>query len=176
MLQKSTKIIAATGILFFILSVVILSVFARMVSVQKAEFIDLSIAQARAEDHFAGLSALIRTLDETRVEREGLFAHILKDEDVIGFLNLIESIGKEQNVEITKNALIKEKIDGTFEILIMKMDVEGSYDDVMQMLKILEHLPYQSSIVNFRIAKEDREEGTVWKSQYDVRVTKFLKI
>jgi Tfp pilus assembly protein PilO len=174
MLHKSTKIIATTGTLFFLLSVGVFSVFLHVVTKQKAEFTEQTVENIRSEAHHDSLAALMETLEKTKDERESLTSRVLREEDVIDFLALIESLGDEQGVELTTASLTVESIDAVFETLVVNVGVEGSYTGVMQVLKIIEHLPYQTTISGFQIT-HGVEEGSLWESTYNVRVTKFKK-
>lgn len=141
---------------------------------QKEKFIAERTARAEASARKEALSALMRTLDETKEERTDLFTRVLQEEDVIDLLALIETVGKEQGVVLTTNSLTVEPINATFESLVVSIDVEGPLTGVMHVLKLLEHLPYQSSVRNVQVLRNESEEG--WKSTYDVRVTKYKKI
>lgn len=174
MLHKSTKIIATTGILFFLLCLGVFSVFLHVVTKQKTEFTEQTVENLRAEAHHDALADLMETLAKTKSERESLISRVLREEDVIDFLALIESLGDEQGVGLTTTSLTVEPIDATFETLVVNVGVEGSYAGVMQVLKILEHLPYQTAISGFQISHGGGGNPT-WKSTYNVRVTKFKK-
>jgi len=174
MLHKSTKIIAVTGILFFLICIGVFSVFLHVVTKQKTEFTEQTAENIRAEAHHESLASLMETLEKTKDERESLTSRVLREEDVIDFLALIESLGKEQGVILSTNSLTVEPIDAVFETLIVNVGVEGSYAGVMQVLKILEHLPYQTAISGFQVTHGGEDDAT-WKSTYNVRVTKFKK-
>lgn len=174
MLHKTTKIIVIAGSLYLILSIAVYVVFFQMVTKQKMKFTEQTIERVQAEYYHKSLSALMETLEKTKGDRENLISRVLKEEDVINFLALVESLGKEQGVSLSTNSLTVEPIDAVFETLIVNVSVEGQYAGVLHVLKILEHLPYQVSVTKFQITRSSAE-GSVWKSTYDVRVTKFKK-
>jgi uncharacterized protein YjgD (DUF1641 family) len=176
MLHKSTKIIASIGTLFFLVSVTIGTIFFYIVEKQKAQFIERKIERAQMQANEESLASLFTRLENTADARASLMTRIVREEDVINLLALIESIGKEQNTKLTTNTLVVEPINNTFEMLVARISVEGSYDSVMQVLKVLEHLPYQSSVNNVQLVRNEGESISSWTGIYEVRVTKFKKI
>ncbi|HEU4677262.1 MAG TPA: hypothetical protein VFS75_00925 [Candidatus Paceibacterota bacterium] len=168
--------IAVFGSAFFVVSLAALFIFSHLVSLKKEEYQRETLAAAEAEAHNAALSQLTRTLDETKEDRDSVNGRILKDEDVIGFLALIETLGKEQGVSLSTSALTVEPIDATFERLVMSVAVSGPYQGVIRTLEVLENLPYQSSVLHLQLSRGEAEDGSqVWKSTYDLTITKFKK-
>ena len=176
MLHKSTKIIAIIGGLFFTASVITCLVFFSIVEKEKAEYIARSTERAQAKANEASLDSLIATLAKTEEARKSLRTRIIEEEEVIDLLAQIESLGKEQRTKLTTNSLTVQPINETFETLVIQLTVEGSYGSVMQVLKLLEQLPYQSSVNKVRVALMEGEGGSLWQGAYEVRVTKFKKI
>ncbi|MCF7857631.1 MAG: type 4a pilus biogenesis protein PilO [Candidatus Pacebacteria bacterium] len=119
--------------------------------------------------------AVTRSLEDSQHERESLTTRILKEEDVIDFLTSIESIGKDKGVSFKTNSLTVQKINDTFESLVVDIGVRGQYASVLYVLKILEHIPYQSSIGSVQIHKEEGGEYPVWSGTIKLNVTKFKK-
>lgn len=175
MIQKRTKIVASIGAAFLIASIGAYVFFFLSVSNHKKQFVAEGIARAEAKSRHESLSALMRTLEETQTDRQNLFTRILTEEDVIDLLALIESVGNEQGVELTTNSLTVAPINDTFETLVVDLDVKGSYASVVHVLKLMEQLPYQSSVTNVQVVRESEEGGPGWRSTYEVRVTKFKK-
>lgn len=173
MVLKSTKIMSGATGGFFVVSVVACVVFFYHVSVQKERFREQSIARAELQAHKDALTSLTRTLEETQEERESLASRIVKEEMVIDLLGLIETLGREQGVVLTTTSLNVEPISNTFEALVIGVNVRGSYEALMHVLTLLEHLPYQSTVNKVHV---DRGDGVLWSGSFEVRVTKFKKI
>ncbi len=176
MLHKSTKIIATIGALVFLGCLVVAAVFFTMVAKQKVLYTERNQELAQKKTDQEALRTLLHTLDETKSERESLLSRILKEEDVINFLSLLESVGSGQGAKITTNSLRVESINDTFETLIMSVEVEGSYASVTQTLKLFENLPYQTLINTMQLSRAEGSGGLIWKGMFDLRVTKFKKI
>src|SRR5690606_5770932 len=100
-------------------------------------------------------------------------SRILEEEEVINFLALVETLGKEQGVELTTSALTVQPLDNVFEYLVMNVQIKGGYESVTHLIALFENLPYQSTLGKLQIR---REEGGVWIAQFELRVTKFKKV
>ncbi len=175
MLHRSTKIIAVIGVLFFMASISATGIFFYIVEKQKVQFVERKIERAQVHANEESLISLVTRLEETQDARVALLTRIIQEEDVIDLLAQIESTGKEQNTELVTNSLTVEPLSDTFEVLVIKLNVEGSYESVIHVLKILEHLPYQSSVTKVQIMRGGAGLSS-WTGVYEVRVTKFKKV
>lgn len=175
MSHKSTKIIAAISLVIFLLSFSASAVAFVVVLKQKALFIESLKKQAETEARSESQKGLEEALQKTKSERALLSSQILEDTNVIELLSLIETLGKEQGVMLTTNSLNVEKIDKRFETLVVNLDVIGTYTQVMYMLSLLEHIPYQSTVASVQLEREDEGEDARWKGNFVLKVTKFKK-
>ena len=158
---KSTKIIAAVSIFIFLVSSTIFVGFAFIVYGQKVKFEEMGRTYAESKSRRESIENLTRILDETKEDRTTLISRIITEEDVIDLLSLIETLGKEQGVELETNSLnITPFKNDFFEIIVINVNVRGSHEGVMHLLKLFEHLPYQSSISSVSISKV--EGSVVW--------------
>ena len=175
MFHINTKIIAALGGVLLIVSVGACVLFFYRVTEQRVLLQNKVSERAVAKARQSSLTELTKTLEDTKVARESLISRILSENGVVDFLTLIESIEKEQGVEIKTDSLTVEPISEVFEKLVVNISVTGSYTSVVHVLKLLEHLPYQSSLRKVSIGREDRS-ANVWKGMFELSVTKFKKI
>lgn len=173
MIYRSTTIIAIVGLTLFIVGACVLGIFFYVVEKEKVAYELQTLEQAKREAYYKTLETLTRTLEETENERTSLSSRVLKEENVVEFLALIESIGREQGVVLSTDSLVVEPVDEIFESLVVQVSVEGSYDAVMHVLTIFEHLPYKSSIHGVSL---DKSVNNIWRSSYSIRVIQFKKI
>jgi len=173
MKNRSTTIITMISALFFTVGVGGYLGLFFMVSAQKDAFLEKSLAQVENDLRQESLTALSRTLRDTENDRKSLDTRILHDENVVEFLALIESLGKEQGVGLVTNALTVEPKNDMFETLVMQVNVEGTYGGVVHMLKLMEHLPYQSTLGKVQL---ENKNDSLWVGTFEMRVTKFKKI
>jgi Tfp pilus assembly protein PilO len=173
MIHKQTKMIAIISGIFLLFSVALYLWFSMLLSEQKVVFTEKRLAFAQARANETKLSELEELLARTQDERSSLISRIPSEDDVITLLALIETVGKEKGVKLTTTSLTIEPIDGTFEMLVVGVSTEGTYDMVMNVLKTLEQLPYQTTIVKVDVG---RAGENIWRSTYEVHMTKFKKI
>jgi Tfp pilus assembly protein PilO len=173
MLHKSTKILASVSLLIFIGSLAILGGFGYVIFKQKQQYIELYAQNTQLKDKGSSINTLIAELAATQEERAGLEDRILADEEVIDFLALIEAIGREQGVVLVTSSLNVQPVNATFETLVVRMEVEGAYTQVLRVLKLMENLPYQAIVNTVQLNVVD---GSTWKGVYEVQLTKFKKI
>ncbi|MFT5849765.1 MAG: hypothetical protein ACI9H6_000581 [Patiriisocius sp.] len=95
-----------------------------------------------------------RLVADTQVNREELISYILTEEKTINFLADVEQIALDQGIELTTDTLKVEEGTGLFDTLTVAFSVLGPEVYVLQMLQILETLPYYSSVVQMNLNKE----------------------
>lgn len=173
MIQNRTKVIIIIAASTLVLSVAIFGIFLGVVSKQKVEHVTHSQDRADAKAHQVSLQQLMQVLDETKEERESLNTRFVQDEEVINLLALIETLGKEQGVILTTDSLTVEPENEYFEVLVIKIATVGQYPQVMNLLSLIENLPYQTSIHSVDMQKNDDK---TWKGSFEINVTKFTKI
>ncbi len=176
MLHRSTKLIACISIGVFVVSIAVCAIFFSFLSKQKVQFNELSSTQIEKQTHRTSLKVHQKALAESEEDRSSLKSRIVREENVIDFLSLTESLGKEQNVVLTTQSLTVEPINDVFESLVIQVEIEGLYQSVMHTVKLLERIPYQVMVYNLRMNRESDSGGMNWKGTLKLRVTKFKKI
>lgn len=174
MIYKSTHIIALIGGLFFVGALAVFVIFFRYVEQQKVSFQEIRTTLDKVEKNRDALSALVQTLENTKDARASLSNRVLTDESVVDFLTLIETLGREQGVSLTTDAITVLPINSAFETIVMNVSAVGTYTRLIDTLTLFENLPYQVSIANVHFTQI--EGNDTWKTQYDIQVTKFKKI
>ncbi len=174
MIHIRTKIIAAIALTFFMGTLFTYVIFFKKVEEHKGSLAEERLNAAKSEAQRKALSTLEATVASSEEGREKLTHFILNDEDIIEFLSLIERTAREQGVTMTTDSLTVNPHDNIFEELQVTLRVEGSFDGVVRMLRILEALPQQSSIPQITLTRVEKE-GVNWQASFDLRVTKFKK-
>ncbi len=173
MIQKNTQIIAITATIFFLLSVLASWMFIREVEQKKGVYASAILLESEMNHRERSLNEITEKLEDTKTERESLKTRILKEEDFIDFLALIEALGDEQGVELTTNSLSESEINNEFDELIMRVNLVGPYDPVMHTIAIFEHMPYQSSINEMSLIQTS--DGK-WNALFEFRLAKYKPI
>lgn len=174
MIHTRTKIIA---LIAFGLCVVSLALYAGILFVvkgQKENLYEARLKAAEAEMQARALSALEETVARSTEDRAKLQEYILAEEEIIDFLSLIEVTAREQGVKLDPR-LETAPIDDVFEEIRFTFAIDGSFDGVMRMLRIIETLPGQGSVPQVSIVRGG--EGTnTWKATVSLIVTKYKKV
>lgn len=175
MTQKSTKIIAVMSAIVFLVCMSMTVIGFIVVTKQKEVYFGALKKKAESEAREISEKSLTVSLEKTKNERALLSSQILKDTNVIGLLSLIESLGKEQGVDLKTSSLNVEKIDQKFETLVVNLEVVGPYSSVTQILNLLEHIPYQATISSVQLERVEEGANGKWKGMFTLKVTKFKK-
>ncbi len=175
MIHTRTKIIALISGLFFVGSVTIYGIFFGVLSGHKAQLAEERQWVAQAESEKQAFSTLQETLASSESDREKLKKYVIKDDEIIELLSLIERTAKDEGVTLTTDSLTVEPQDETFETLVVALKLQGSFNNVMQVIQILEVLPERSNITSVELEAFDEEGVALWQGAITLRVTKFTK-
>lgn len=101
-------------------------------------------------------------LKETEVDRQVLESRILKEDDIVTFLAELEQAGRSLGLIIKTQELnvAPKSNDGHFASLNIVINFEGSRGDSERFLKLLDVLPYASSIDTYSHTARTRESET----------------
>jgi Tfp pilus assembly protein PilO len=171
LIHKSTHLIALISALFSIAGIGAYIFFFQQVEQHKSTLEEVRTTYASIEQNRDTLNTLVSTLRDTKDARESLRSRILTNENVINFLSLIETIAREQQVTLKTETLTVTPLDSVFETLDVRVSVEGEYTSLLKTLTLFEQLPYQVVVSDVQFTST--EMANVWRSTYDIRVTKF---
>ena len=167
-MNNHTKVIGILALIFMFVCAGALGGSLFVISHLAGALYDQQVENATIETHEAELDALLRLVEETAEEREELDAYVLAEEDVVTFLSLLGTLGREQGVLLETKSIKSNDVGGVFEELSIETTMQGSYDSVLYTLALLESLPYQSRLESVALA----EGNGVWQSTLTLYVTK----
>jgi len=112
----------------------------------------------KQESEYRKIEDTIKGLQDRSNE---LDTYIVQEKNLLDFIKIIESIAKKQSVviktEIKKNEPTKGETNIKFDFTIT---VDGKWDNIQNMLALVENLPYNILVSNFTVRENDAEEGT----------------
>lgn len=179
MKYSRTKFIAVVSLLIFLLSATVCASFFYIVSKKEASYVTRNEERAQNKFYRESVRTLMGKLEETTSERASLIARIPTEGDVIGLITLIESLGKEQGVALEIRSLTIKPVNEIVEILFVSLAVKGSHTSVIQTLKLLENIPYQSRLNKVqmtRMSEDGDGDSDSWSATFELQITKFKKL
>jgi hypothetical protein len=172
MYTTRAKIIATLALGTLVTSIIGFTALYVFVHQQKTHFFTQSTERDKTRAQLQALQDLERTLDESKEDRLFLQNRLLEKESIIDFIALIETLAKEQGVVLT-TTLAEKPLNKSFSTITMGIRIEGTYAQVMHMLKIHEALPYQSSLGTVSVVRGGED---TWSSTYELRVTQIKSL
>ena len=173
-MTQHTKIIGIIAILLFASSLGLLVGSLLFLQKTDGELNEKRIQIAKIQNNERELTSLTRLVEETAEERVLIDSYLLHEEEVIDFLALIESLGREQNVELQTTSLTVQPLNDVFDQLRINVSVTGPYSSVVHMLKLFETLPYQVTVLKTSLSQaSDNSQTSLWNGLFDLQVTKY---
>ncbi len=169
-MSKRTIFIATISGLTFIGCLLLLAGCLYLINRADQELNERRKAVASEEVRRSSLTSLTRLIEESTEERAAITSYIIAEDEVIDFLGLLKALGEEQGVLLTTESLEVISDKTQFEKLSVTIRVEGLYDGVTHILKMLETLPVQSSLVQVSM-KRIGDDGA-WAGQFRLNITK----
>ncbi len=158
----------------FLLSLVVYGGFLHVVGKHKTTLFEERQRAAETEVHVKALKALEETVRTSLDDRKKLSSYILPSTSIIEFVTDVEAIARRQGVKFTTNNLDEFDVDDTFKELEVHATIEGSFDGIMRMLRILETVPRQSTLRSVVVSRVG--EGELWTASVVIRVTMYARI
>ena len=170
MITKHTKIVGIASLVTTVGVAVLLG--SGMYLVHTTEHTLIAKQQQMAELRFRinESRSVTSLVDGSTEERAELAHYILRNEDVIEFLTLVESIGTAQGVTLEIPKLEETSLNESFDELQLDMLLEGPRVRLMSTLAIFESLPYQSHISSITLNKKATQ---VWTASLTLYITKY---
>jgi hypothetical protein len=106
--------------------------------------------------------------EDTKEERLLLKDLIIKEENVVKFIELVEKVGEESNTKLELSTLTKDT-----EKVKAKIIASGSWGNVMTALGLLENLPLSTVVSNLHLGttvleEKDAKKTVVWNLSVDI--------
>lgn len=176
MQHSRTKFLAVVSLSIFLVSVIGCASFFFIVSKKEASYVERNEERVQNKFYMESVRTLMGSLEETADERVYLVSRIPTEDSVVNLITLIESLGKEQGVALTIDALNIKPVNATFETLFVNLTVKGSHESVLHTLKLLENIPYQSRVNKVQMTRiGENVDNDLWSATFELQITKFKK-
>jgi len=131
-----------------------------------------------AENEFSkkeNATTLVNFVEANEANIEEIDKFFVYQEDVVPFLQFVESLGVRTKSDVEVSSVEVAKDDSN---LFVGIDIEGSFESVYKFIKLLENAPYKVEILDLNIrnlstgAGEDSPPS--WRGNIRVRIISFL--
>lgn len=157
MITSRAKKIAILSTGYCLSAIIILAGTIYFTERNKSKFADVRESNAKAQATKQLATTIEQTLLLSELDREELNSFFISERDTIHFITRVEELAKKLgvSVETTQLAVIPGK-DNEPSRLHIGFEVEGEYNNVVQMLSAVETLPYHKLIPDIAIKQVDR--------------------
>jgi hypothetical protein len=94
-----------------------------------------------------GLVGIEETLKNLKSRADNIDSYVVDDNNVVAFLELIEELGEEQGISITKK--IQKNDGGNSSELELTLATSGKWNSTLNFLSLIENLPYSIKVNSF---------------------------
>jgi len=173
-IHKKTKILLGGSL---ILALVFIALYALGYIVVQKKFSDVKdlVLQSRQEVlETEQLQSTKHLINDTREQREKLNNYFVTEDEIVVFIEQIESLGSFAGVSLELNA-VDVVSDAGDDALSLKFTTYGSWEGTYYLLALIETLPYNIYIERVRVLREDSEnKGSQWRGDFNIRLNSFI--
>lgn len=135
------------------------------------------------------LTSVKNLMKDTKKEREQLSRFFVEPNGAVDFIESIESFvkitGVKTEIETVSVEFLKNKKTSNFEKFRISLKTEGSWNDTIHFLNLLETLPYQTSFDNIKLDQvsnessygdKENKERFYWRGAFGFSVLKMKNL
>jgi len=170
---KKTKIILYTWIAIFVAMTSFFVVVYLKVEKIKVETGVLYQQIAVDRESIEDFNLLKKTAVNIKEDSEKINTFFVKQDDVVGFLDKIESLGMTTGTQVLIQSVTDKKIATSTTLISIGVNAQGSYSNVHYFIRMLEELPYQTEIQNVNLSSKiitDEKKQSISSWSADVNI------
>ena len=161
-----SQMLLALALMYFIFCIFLLYFLYRQTNINhvKAEEINLEWQiQSSKHNELLSLEKGVKAVDPERIE---LNKHFIKINDIVPFLDTIETLAPKVGAEASTTSveLSSDKI-----ALLVGLNTEGSFQSIYKFITLLENSPYELEFTSVKITKYD----TTWRALFIIKLLSF---
>lgn len=168
-----------TLIILFVWIVIFLATTAFVVfGFIKIEKMKTSVASIEQEiikekESLQAFESLIKTTSSLKTDSEKINSFYIKRDEVINFINIIESLASTTNTQLSIQTVVDKKMPTNGTLLSVDISAHGSYSNLHYLIRLLEELPYQTEIQNIKLSKgsfvdEQKQSVSSWSADINI--------
>lgn len=117
-----------------------------------------------------------KIIQETEKDRKELLRFYVHKEDIVGFIEYIERLGKAEALSTTISSVLEKKesyADQEFPVLALSLQARGTLAGTVAYLKRIEQIPYRVFVKQVSFSRsEDEKKKSIWTLYLDFSVLK----
>lgn len=166
--SKKTKIILSITIaIFVILTSLLLYLFVKLQSTKEyTNAMEVEIVEQK--NSIQAFDALVKNAQNIQSDSEKANTFFIKRDEVVSFLDTIESLAKITNTEVLVQSVSDKDTANNSKLLSVVLYAKGSYSNLHYLIRMLEELPYQTEIQNIRLSNlgivDDKKQSVAYWS------------
>ncbi len=153
-MTRKTFIIGILSLVYLLAASVVIALMLYEVSISGATLKERIAAIADNNAQVKAYTELSQLMADTQEERAQLQQYVLTEDQTSRFLTDMEALGAQLGVALDTVSLEVDEKKTTFSNLLISFSVEGEEEPVKRMLRILESLPYHSTVQSLSFSRE----------------------
>ncbi len=164
-MSKKNNILLISSLILAFLSALIYAYFYNSLNESKKDVANFYEATRAAEVKLKNLQDIEQNLRVTVAEGETVSALFLRHDSIVNFIQTIEGLMKEVGVtgsvdSVTEDSSVESNAPGK-EKLTLVISSNGKWSGMVNLLGLLERLPYKSTINSFTLTNVKTEDSIV---------------
>lgn len=172
-IHKSTKVLCSIGIILVVFSITLYVLGYNMVQKEYIKVSDLILQSKQGVQETEQLQSTKHLINETKTQREKLDKYFITADEIVVFIEQIESLGEFTGVSFDLSSV--DAVNENGDALLLKFTTYGSWQDTYYLLALIESLPYNIDIERVRIIKEKSKDNTAqWRGDFNIKLNSFI--
>lgn len=174
-IKKNTRILFFVALLFVVASGALYAMGLYMIKSKNASVRALTERLEENTRRERDIQSLRHMVAVTASERKQLDRYFVSGDDVVGFIEYIEELGKGSGTAFELSSVDVLNINP--KVLQISFKAVGLWKDVVHMLALVETLPMSVEVekTSLRKSKESESAGTDWEGNVTIRVLSFFE-
>lgn len=125
------------------------------------------------KDSIQSFDSLAKSFSNIKIDSEKVNAFFIKRDEVVNFLDTIESLASTTKTQISIQSVTDKKTASGSALISIGVSASGSYTNLHHLIRLLEELPYQTEIQNVRLTRgkmsdDKNQSNTLWSADINI--------
>jgi len=176
-LRKKTKLLFVTAVVLNIAVVGMVVLTMYRIGEQETQIALLNGLIHEQQQSEEKLKSTRRLMVDTETERVKIDALFVSEDDIVGFIEKIESLGRHAGVSLELKSVDDSKTEDN--VLSLRFTTNGNWESTFYFLALVESLPERIEVDGVNLRNTSRTEGgkttPSWFGDFSISLLSFLK-